>query len=509
MNASAFLQKYWNIKIAGWLIVAAGILLRLQLYIFNRSFWADEGSLAFNIATKSLAQLTQPLDYQQGAPIGFLFIEKFALLIFGDNEYALRLFPLIAGCASVYLTYQIVRDHFDANGLFALTAVSSGSILIYYSSELKQYSSDAAIGLLMIFLALTAIKDQGRSRDFLALGLGGMIAIWVSHPSVFMLAGIGLALFIQKIKRKEFIPWHWIILLGTAWITSFVIEYYVSLRLLAANDYLQNYWGKAFMPMPPWRNVDWFVSTYFSLLLMSISTLTETFYLSLALAGIGAISLAARKFNLFIITISPFVLALIASALEKYPLKDRFMLFLVPLLLILIAEGIARLYAIIKQWNHPLAVIFSLTMIAVLWRYPITVTVANAAQADWNVGIRPAIQYVAEQRVSDELIYVYHGADSMFHYYAPRYGLNPDDAFIGYDAPTKKESFARFEDDVRGLRGQGKVWFIISHVVDCGGCGGDMHKFYFDYLSTRGTLLDQYDGINADAYLFEMKKQQP
>ena len=42
-------------------------------------------------------ELTQLLDYHQAAPIGFLFIEKLSILVFGNHDYIMRLFPLLAG----------------------------------------------------------------------------------------------------------------------------------------------------------------------------------------------------------------------------------------------------------------------------------------------------------------------------------------------------------------------------------------------------------------------------
>lgn len=77
--------------------------MQLSQYLYNRSLWADEAVLALNIVNRSYLELLQPLDYDQAAPIGFLIVEKFAVQLFGDNEYSLRLFPLLSGIISLLL----------------------------------------------------------------------------------------------------------------------------------------------------------------------------------------------------------------------------------------------------------------------------------------------------------------------------------------------------------------------------------------------------------------------
>ena len=76
------------------IIIGFGIILRLIPYLHNRSLWLDEVWLALNIIQKPYSQLVGVLENSQIAPIGFLFIEKFMVLTFGDSEYALRVFPL-------------------------------------------------------------------------------------------------------------------------------------------------------------------------------------------------------------------------------------------------------------------------------------------------------------------------------------------------------------------------------------------------------------------------------
>ena len=86
-----------------WILVVLGIVLRMQQYIANRSLWHDEANLALNLVNRSFGGLTQPLDFDQGAPIGFLLLEKLFIVLIGSQDYVLRLIPLLSGLLAVYL----------------------------------------------------------------------------------------------------------------------------------------------------------------------------------------------------------------------------------------------------------------------------------------------------------------------------------------------------------------------------------------------------------------------
>ena len=491
----------------GWLIIALGIFLRLRQYLVNRSLWTDEASLALNIVSRSFGGLTQPLDYGQGSPLGFLFIEKFSILALGNHDYVMRLFPLLCGIAALYLMYRIAREHLGGAGLFALLMFAASATMIYYSSELKQYSSDVTASLLLIFLAGPCLKDRPSPRDFLLLGVGGMVALWVSHPAAFILAGIGLTILLDRLFRKDRASLPWVLGLGIAWAASFGVEYLVSLQRLAADDFLQQYWRKAFMPMPPWSNPRWFIQTYFSFVLMAVNRADTLMAVLVAgLAAAGATWLLFRDRAFAFILMLPFPIALAASALQAYPLKLRFLLFLVPPVLLLMAAGLRAIHDSAARWGPRLALMLSLSVGALALGLSFANQINELMHPALGADIKPVLGYVGEHRKPDETLYVFHGSEPAFRYYAPFYGIDAATAIIGYDTTRKKEALEAFQDDITRLDGTPRVWFVFSDIVDCGGCEGDMQAYYVGYLNGYGVKLDEFNAAGANAYLYDLSR---
>src|ERR1044071_4238919 len=112
-----FWQKLAQVVTAqrvAWAIIIFGIALRATLYVYKTALYVDEGALSLNLINRSFAGLLQPLDSEQAAPVGFLFIEKLALLAFGESEYALRLFPFLFSLVALYLFYEVARRCFQS-----------------------------------------------------------------------------------------------------------------------------------------------------------------------------------------------------------------------------------------------------------------------------------------------------------------------------------------------------------------------------------------------------------
>src|SRR5262249_42929753 len=77
-------------------VVGVGVVLAAIQLRYDRSLWMDEAMLSSNLLHRSFFGLLRPLDDFQVAPIGFLILQKAALLLFGPGERALRTLPFIS-----------------------------------------------------------------------------------------------------------------------------------------------------------------------------------------------------------------------------------------------------------------------------------------------------------------------------------------------------------------------------------------------------------------------------
>ncbi|MGH2793436.1 MAG: glycosyltransferase family 39 protein, partial [Actinomycetota bacterium] len=143
----------------GAFAIIVGSAVRIQQFLFRRSLWLDEAALAVSIVGRSYGDLLDPLAFGQIAPAGFLWIERFMVGLVGDNEYGLRLFPLLSGIASLVLFHRLSRRVLSpavaplATILFAITSTA-----VYYSGEVKPYSSDVLATLAVLNLGEAMLR---------------------------------------------------------------------------------------------------------------------------------------------------------------------------------------------------------------------------------------------------------------------------------------------------------------------------------------------------------------
>ncbi len=338
------------------LILAAGfaVALRLRMLLIGRSLWLDESALALNICARSFGQLLEPLAYDQAAPIGFLLIERASVVAFGPNEVALRLFPFLASLATLVLIHRFCARNIGPWA--AVVAVALAGVmpaLVYYSGELKQYSSDVAFGLLILYLTSNVLRAGLTAGRALALGLAGLAAVWCSHPSVFVLAAAGTILILHEAAHKRFHRAALAAAVSACWLASFGLEYIYFLKDLQANPFLAAYWESAILKFPPTSPRDLRVymavgmGVFESLFLneqvdVDLSMRMGVFTAAAWMIGLIALGQSGRR-RMRILLVGPLLFGVVGCLMHAYPLKGRLALFTAAATLPVVAAGIAGL----------------------------------------------------------------------------------------------------------------------------------------------------------------------
>ena len=447
----------------GRALIVVGILLRGAIYFANRSLWGDEASLAVNLVNRSFGQLCQPLDYEQGAPIGFLFIERTAVLLLGRSEFSLRLIPLLSGILLLVLLFTLARRYLSGGmGLAALAMAVFSKSLIHYSVELKQYSSDAMLALLLLCCAMQIHKrleangNTGRAIGWFAIV--STTAVWFSHPAVFVLAGAACILAMREYHRGRIIIALQICIATALGGASALIHYFLFARALTHDSYLTTFWASGMMPLyPPLKTMGWFYEE----IPKSLEGLFGKSGIALVLLffGLGCISLwrTDRK-NLLALLLAPTLITLCASALHKYPFSDRLIVFLLPPLILLLAAGFEGICHALPHRHVWIAFI----LLGGLLAEPSVIAVKAAFNPRVKEEMKPALAYLKSHRKNDDAIYInFHGRPA-FEYYAHRYGFDPTQVLLG-DRPSGQ---VFLQAELSPFLGRKRVWVLRTNPDD-------------------------------------------
>ena len=245
-------------RIAAWLLCVVGAAARIAAYAQNRSLWYDEAALALNIARRGFVDLVAPLDFLQTAPPLFLWAERVMVLLFGVNEWALRVVPLVCGILTAPMMWRVARRLLSAPvAVLAVALVALSPTLVRYAAEVKPYASDALVTLLILDQTIAAAQGRSGVAEWRRLALVGLAAIVSSTPSVFVLAGVIAFMASSALLAKDPVWVRRAIALAVVWGGTFGVLLATVFRPLLGEDtpigkFMHWYWAANFLtPDPP------------------------------------------------------------------------------------------------------------------------------------------------------------------------------------------------------------------------------------------------------------------
>jgi hypothetical protein len=508
-----------------YVIVVVGVALRFAQYVGNRSLWIDEADVALNLMARSFGGLTRPLDFGQGAPIGFLFVEEAASRLFGFSEFALRGFPLLCGILSLtgfaWLAWRILVPA-AAGFAVLLFAVADG--LIYYSSEAKPYAGDVAASVGLLLIAATFANGAASRMRIVCFAFGGCALLVFSFPAVFVVAAIAMTLSFVGIRgnpprisrgiRAAVAIW----LLTSAAVAAFATSRLDQIR--SANG------GGSFLGVTGAGSVKHGVNVFATNLAESIGLsqtppMSQLMKLGLLCVLVGAFGLIRRSARWAAILLIPFALALLAAALHAYPVSLRTELFLAPSLILLLAEGCATFtYWAPRRWKRPLAV----TLAVALAAGPVYGASMGLTHPRRVEEIRPVLKFVRDHWKRGDTLYLHDEAQYAFLYYSKCNCLRLTDADGRELWPVRSISGSDFRapaveprtpalvivtdprqylSHLRSLTGPRRIWFLYTHVATP--ADERSLRWLVDSLGRVAVMRYAIDRPRAHAYLYELR----
>jgi len=483
-------------------ILILGAALRLRQYLAGRSLWLDETALAVNIKERGFAELLKPLEYNQVAPIGFLYLEELSTRLFGMNEYALRLVPLLASIGALVLFFFLVKRVINIRvAMVATWLMALPYPLIYYANELKQYSLDVFVFVAVFWIYFEFLHKSALTTSRLVLtGLAGAILLWLSNVTVLAMFVVGLSSLVHLIFKRDMGRLFRLLIPYSFWGISFLVNYYFFIHDHPYAEHMRGYWAAHFVPAGSWEEFfAWFAREKIELWQQLLGPGEKIGWFSaFFLLGIAAAIWKRKAWVL--VFILPLLLHIALSALELYPFDKRLILYLTPMLVFFMAYGIYATVSWARIRTFQVVVMLVITLL-------ISSRLQEWAGNFWRVPpmrehIRPSLAYIDQHKQPEDQVYVYYGSLRPFRFYREEY-FEDDDNEIIYAQPLYRENGKLFREQFDNL--EGRMWILFSHMNPPQGI-----EYIEKYISDHPeAVLDKYQwenrwGVGSRVYLIRM-----
>lgn len=477
------------------ILVALGIALRVRQFLVFRSLWIDEAMLAINIVERPLAGLVAPLEYNQGAPLGFLLLQKLATLALGCQDMVLRLLPLAASAVALVLFARLTSAWLGRAGLLALALMAVATPLVDYATEIKQYSTDVLCAVALLWAARPWLEARAENSDYARLAVIGALAMWVSHPALFVLPGIGLVVAAHALRPFSLARTGAAAAVAAVWGASVLAHYRISVQALAANQVLLDYWRSYFPPedgpqVGAW--IVWALQSFFA----DAAGLAPPAAVS-ALTLVGFASLLWRRTALATVTAAPILVALAASSLGVYPFAQRLLHFAVPGIFVLategaccIARGAGRVHVLLGRGA---GAVLALLLIAA----PSRAAYERLLHPRLSEHLRPALEHLLANRRQGDGVYVYYGAKPAFRFYSKSYDVDEEGLLLGR---AHRDDPSAYVAEFDTLRARARRWLVFAH--NCPACSVNEQAYMLRAFDRKYRRIDSFEEPGAAVYLY-------
>jgi hypothetical protein len=342
-------------------LILLGLALRGWHYFRCPSVWHDEAALIINVLRLDFAQLLGPLTHHEAAPPLFLWVERAAVLAFGDGVYSLRLIPFLAACGSLLLFAAACRRVLSpAAAAWAVGFFAVSDRLLWHACEAKPYAIDTFLGAAVLYGFVRTQHWPVTRQCLLWLPLAPL-TIWLSYPACFLCGGLLVALFPSMWKARAWRDWLSYAVLASAIGLAFLLLY-IGPAKAQRDGAMEGCWLGHF---PNWSR-PWGVPVW------SFFATSEVFRYDLLPLGqflsgfaiVGAALLWRANRALVLLLLAPLGLGFFAACMHAYPYGGaRVIVFTAPAMLLLIGAGVPPAWEWLqRRWRFALVPLTALLL---------------------------------------------------------------------------------------------------------------------------------------------------
>jgi len=492
-----------------WALVAViGLAFALRVIgLDGQSLWRDEVD-AIRFAQSSLPDLLRTfVTPGQNGPLYFLLLRPW-LSLAGRSEFALRFLSLLFGVLAVPLTYRLARELFsslpqaerDLASFISAILTATAPYLVWYGQEGKMYSLVVALALTSVYFYLTALK-QGRWYHWLAYIAATTAAFYVHVIAALLIPVLVLIFALGSWNRRAcWKPW----LLGLAALTLPYLPL-LAWQLPALLQVVDT--GYRFFPLN--EMLLSLLADYSLGVAPPMASWVVVLFVALSAAGMLLLAqvprTGLRRTTVWVLLCWLFVplLAFFLITLRRPMFTTRYLIFVLPAYLLLLAAGVV---AVSRHWR-PLAAPSLAVLLALngwgLW---------SQAHTPLKTDFRAATYHVIEHLAPEDLVLfqIPYGRHS-FDYYVERWsdlhrGSLPSPLAGGSyrwaeglytNAGMTPDEAARQMADLTA--GSPVLWLVATETSMW-----DTRGLVQGWLDQRATLADQVDFTRVMVYRYTM-----
>jgi hypothetical protein len=289
-----------------------GLVAHRPAAMLRAPFWIDEAWVADSVRVPlgSLRSITS------STPIGWTFLLRLVPPVGGPER--LRVVPLLFAALLGPLAYALGRE-LDGRRLTALAMGVAGAVLPagLLRHDLKQYTADAAVAVLLVWLGARAERLRTR-RALVHLATACAVCCFVSHTTLLVAAAVFGGLLLDALLRRDARFATATTVAGVA-AAAWMGAVYLAFARHGETPALTAYWQDFYVPS---HGTAAFVAERAGSMLKLVGT--GPWYIALVLVPVGVIALwrNGRRATALVLPVLT-VVVLVAGAAHVYPLWER------------------------------------------------------------------------------------------------------------------------------------------------------------------------------------------